>query len=106
LVRIGDEFVSVGVEIKGNTFSLSETRPLFRESLAAAAFPYDVSPDGQRFLVHTFGDGTEVSPLTLVVNWKELLKNKQGRIDRNAFPFGLERGPIWVLAARSVQDAR
>jgi serine/threonine protein kinase len=75
-VASGDEFVSVGVETKGNTFSLSETRPLFRESLAAAAFPYDVSPDGQRFLVNTFGGGTEASPLTLVVNWKELLKNK------------------------------
>jgi len=74
-VAPGDEFVGVGVETTGNAFSLSEARPLFRETLAAAAFPYDVSPDGQRFLVNSFGE-TETSPLTLVVNWKELLKNK------------------------------
>jgi len=74
-VAPGDEFVGVGVETLGNAFSLSEARPLFRETLAAAAFPYDVSPDGQRFLVNSFGE-TETSPLTLVVNWKELLKNK------------------------------
>ena len=74
-VAPGDEFVGVGVETRGNTFRVTEARPLFKESLARFAFPYDVSPDGQRFLVNGFSDiGT--SPLTLVVNWKELLKNK------------------------------
>jgi hypothetical protein len=34
-----------------------------------------VSPDGQRFLVNSSGD-TGTSPFTLVINWKELLKNK------------------------------
>jgi len=74
-VAPGDNFVGVGVESRGNAFSLGDARQLFRETLAAAAFPYDVSPDGQRFLVNTYGE-TETSPLTLVVNWKELLKNK------------------------------
>jgi eukaryotic-like serine/threonine-protein kinase len=71
----GDEFMSVRVEAKGGDFSLGEVRPLFRESLAAVASPYDVSPDGQRFLVNSLGQ-TGSSPLTVVVNWKELLKNK------------------------------
>jgi serine/threonine protein kinase len=72
----GDGFVAVEVETKGNNvFSLGEARPLFRESLAAAAFPYDVSPDGQRFLVNGMGEEGTL-PLTLVVNWKELLKSK------------------------------
>jgi len=71
----GDGFVAVGVETKGNAFSLGEARLLFRESLAAAAFPYDVSPDGQRFLVNGVGE-EGMLPLTLVMNWKELLKNK------------------------------
>ena len=74
-VAPGDRFVAVGVETKAGAFSLSEARPLFRAPLAAAAFPYDVSPDGRRFLVNSFGE-TETLPLTLVVNWKELLKNK------------------------------
>jgi hypothetical protein len=74
-VAPGDQFVSVAVETKGNSFSPGETHPLFREPLSLAAFPYDVSPDGQRFLVNSSGDiGT--SPFTLVLNWQELLKNK------------------------------
>jgi eukaryotic-like serine/threonine-protein kinase len=74
-VAPGSEFMGVGIDTKGNAFSLNEARPLFRGFLAAVAFPYDVSPDGQRFLVNGFGE-TETSPLTLVMNWKELLKNK------------------------------
>jgi eukaryotic-like serine/threonine-protein kinase len=74
-VAPGDEFVAVTVETKGNAFSPGETRPLFREPLSLAAFSYDVSPDGQRFLVNSSGDiGT--SPYTLVINWKELLISK------------------------------
>ena len=71
----GDQFVGVAVETKGNSFSPGETRVIFREPIGVSAFPYDVSADGQRFLVNSSGDiGT--SPFTLVVNWKELLKNK------------------------------
>lgn len=72
-VAPGDQFVSVAVDTKGNSFSPGETRPLFREPLSLSAFTYDVSSDGQRFLVNSSGDiGT--SPFTLVINWKELLK--------------------------------
>ena len=71
----GGAVAAVGVESKGNTFVLGEARPIFRHSLSAAAFPYDITPDGQRFLVNSSGElGT--SPMTLVLNWKELLKNK------------------------------
>ena len=74
-VAPGDQFVSVAVETKGNSFSPGETHLLFREPLSLAAFPYDVSPDGQRFLVNSSGDiGT--SPFMLVMNWQELLKSK------------------------------
>jgi hypothetical protein len=63
------------VEAKGKEFSVSEALPLFRESPSAVASPYDVSPDGQRFVVNGFGERGTL-PLTLVVDWKELLKNK------------------------------
>jgi hypothetical protein len=56
-------------------FSLNEVRPLFRAPLAAAAFPYDVSPDGQSFLVNTFAEAGTLD-FTTIVEWKELLKNK------------------------------
>lgn len=74
-VAPGDQFVGVTVETRGNDFSPGEARPLFREPLSLSAFPYDVTPDGQRFLVNSSGD-IRTSPFTLVINWKELLKNK------------------------------
>jgi Tol biopolymer transport system component len=71
-VEAGSQFVAVAVATKGNTLSLGEARPLFRKSIAVAAFPYDVTPDGQRFLVTNSAEfGT--LPLTLVVNWMQLL---------------------------------
>src|SRR5215469_16165542 len=41
-VALGDEFTGIGVEGKGNEFSVSEARPLFKKSLAPATVPYDV----------------------------------------------------------------
>jgi hypothetical protein len=35
-------------------------------------WPYDVSPEGQRFLVNTVSEA--VAPLTIVVNWPAGLK--------------------------------
>jgi len=67
--------MAIKIEAKGNAFSVSEARPLFRQVLAnGVAFPYDVSSDGQRFLVNSFGEN-QTSP-TLIVDWMELLKNK------------------------------
>jgi eukaryotic-like serine/threonine-protein kinase len=74
-VAPGDQFVGIVVETNGNNFSPGETRPLFREPLSLSAFPYDVTPDGQRFLINSFGD-IGGSPFTLVINWQELLKTK------------------------------
>jgi len=50
-------------------------RPLFelhpRIGLGNA---YDVSADGQRFLVNTLVEESTSAPITLVVNWPALLK--------------------------------
>jgi hypothetical protein len=35
---------------------------------------YDVSPDGQRFLINTIDESSSVAPLTLIENWPLLLK--------------------------------
>jgi serine/threonine protein kinase/Tol biopolymer transport system component len=74
-VAPGDEFTRIGVEAKGNEFSVSDARPLFKDSLTTASSPYDVSGDGQRFLINGFGERGTL-PLTLVANWRELLKDK------------------------------
>lgn len=55
-------------------------QPLFDISLTGNAglgtpSHYDVSPDGQRFLIATAaGDTPEISPIHLILNWPELLK--------------------------------
>jgi Tol biopolymer transport system component len=62
---------------QGSGFEMATVRPLFvtltRLSRRGA---YDVSADGQRFLVATRGQQTEVTPpqVTLVVNWTAGLK--------------------------------
>jgi len=72
-VAPGNEFIATRIDAQGNVFSVAEARPLFRESLSDAASPYDVSSDGQHFVVNSFGE-TGAMPLTLVENWKESLK--------------------------------
>jgi Tol biopolymer transport system component len=59
-------------------FDVSTARPLFtirpRPLARLDAYPYDVSPDGQRFLVNTFVEETTSTAITLVVNWTAGLK--------------------------------
>ena len=42
--------------------------------------PYEVAPDAQHFLASDIAAGTE--PLTVIVNWQELLKKGAGTNDR------------------------
>jgi hypothetical protein len=71
-----NKLMAVVVNGQGSGFEVGALRPLFdtrapRINLRSA---YDVSPDGQRFLVNTLADGTASAPITLVVNWPALLK--------------------------------
>jgi hypothetical protein len=36
----------------------------------------DVTPDGQRFLINVPADDTPLSPITIVLNWQEELKQR------------------------------
>jgi len=38
---------------------------------ATAVYQYDVTADGERFLVNTTNTGASTPPLTVVVNWKK-----------------------------------
>jgi hypothetical protein len=66
--------MSVEVFGKGVAFEIGAVRPLFRTRAAAPALTYDVTADGQRFLVINSVEEEESSPLTLVVNWNAGLK--------------------------------
>jgi len=58
------------------TFEASVPTPLFDTRLydGALAYEYDVTADGQRFVVNTNVAGAYATPLTVVVNWTAPLK--------------------------------
>jgi hypothetical protein len=67
--------MSVGVNGAGSAFEAGTIRPLFQAPVSIQArWMYDVSPDGQRFLVNALAQETTSAPLTLFVNWTALLK--------------------------------
>jgi serine/threonine protein kinase len=70
----------MAVEVStGATFEAGAARPLFsirrREPVSASdLFSYDVSADGQRFLVNADAEASVSAPMTAVVNWAASLK--------------------------------
>jgi Tol biopolymer transport system component len=60
------------VTANGSRFDVGAVQRLFEVTMVDGYWPYDVSADGQRFLVNTL-DGA-VAPLTIVVNWPAGLK--------------------------------
>jgi len=53
-----------------------------------AAWKWDISPDGQRFLFPVAVDQQVISPLTLITNWQLKLKKQRARPEmrRNGSP--------------------
>jgi hypothetical protein len=69
----------VPVESGENFFRPSTQRPLFQTRLNVRAGrvlerEYDVTPDGQRFLLTQPVADTGDVPITVIVNWPQLLK--------------------------------
>jgi serine/threonine protein kinase len=63
---------------QGSAFEVDAVRPLFdMRPVTNQRFMYDVSADGQRFLVNTPAEegSSAPAPITLVVNWPAALKN-------------------------------
>ncbi len=56
----------------GESFEVKNITPLF--GLPYGTFGYDVSADGQRFLLSVPPAGTTAQPLTVVLNWTAGLK--------------------------------
>ena len=81
----GDNMLMVAsVTEDGGRFGVGTVQPLFelrprlaRPGMSAAAragYPYDVAPDGQRFLVNMAQGEPTPSPITVVLNWPALLE--------------------------------
>jgi Tol biopolymer transport system component len=58
---------------EGAALRIGTVRPLFSVRPAGGRKFWDVSPDGQRFLVNTALATPDEAPLTLLVNWSALL---------------------------------
>jgi Tol biopolymer transport system component len=73
---VGNRLTAALVTARGSTFSVDGITPLFehrrRESQGSS---YDVSADGQRFLVNSPVD--ESAPITLLINWPALLNKRE-----------------------------
>jgi hypothetical protein len=66
--------MSAPVSPSGSTLQIGAVRPLFSAVLSPFQYAYDVSADGERFLLNTFNDfksapDSTQSQVTVVVNW-------------------------------------
>ena len=78
--RSGNKMMAVEVTTQG-TFSAGKPKMLFEgpyQLTPLTATNYDVSPDGQRFLMLKPSESAEAAPtqITVVLNWFEELKQK------------------------------
>jgi eukaryotic-like serine/threonine-protein kinase len=66
-----NKLMAATVKSQGTEFDVTSAQPLFdiHHPGANSRYPYDVSADGQRFLVNTIVEQTALPPITLVVNW-------------------------------------
>ena len=78
------KFTAAEIRISGSALEMGAVRPLFKvdavTNVGGVSFldgsAYDVTADGQRFLVNVFLEDTSSHPVTLVVNWDEALRKK------------------------------
>ena len=66
--------MAVHIEERGDGLQPGASQVLLRTDIAASTAPYDVTPDGKRFVVVTAEP--RILPITLVANWTEALKQK------------------------------
>jgi eukaryotic-like serine/threonine-protein kinase len=64
-----ERLMATEVNIKGAEVEIGAARPLFGPLQPGSYYPYDVSPDGQRFLLTIRSEQAGTAWLTLVQNW-------------------------------------
>ena len=67
-------FTAAEVSITGDALEIGPRRPLFGPLVIGGRVPFDVSADGQRFLIVIPTEEHTVEPLTVVENWTAALK--------------------------------
>jgi Tol biopolymer transport system component len=70
-----NKLISASVNSKGAGFEVGAVKPLFATRIPTrTSYQYDVSPDGQRFLIATAPEQAGSAPITVVLNWTAGLK--------------------------------
>ena len=68
-----DHLTAVTMKVAGDRLDVGVPRPLFgirpRPPVRLDAYPYDVTPDGRRFVVNTLMEDATSSTVTVVLNW-------------------------------------
>ena len=71
------QMMSSAVKIGGAEFEFSAPNPLFKTPMLTWTtnfHEFDVTPDGQRFLIGTLIGETKAAPPTVILNWSAILK--------------------------------
>lgn len=72
------QMMTASVKTGGPEFEFAAPKPLFKTrtmSLEGGIYrEYDVSPDGQQFLIGTLIGDTKAAPTTVILNWSANLK--------------------------------
>jgi Tol biopolymer transport system component/tRNA A-37 threonylcarbamoyl transferase component Bud32 len=69
-----NKLMAAAVNAKGSSFEVGAVKPLFQTHATAYRYSYDVTPDGQRFLISTAPEQPGTAPITIVLNWAAGLK--------------------------------
>jgi Tol biopolymer transport system component len=79
-VSAENALMAVPVKASGDRLDIGVPRRLFaihpRPRARLDAYPYDVSPDGQRFVVNTLIDDATSNTITVVLNWMDGLTKR------------------------------
>jgi len=69
--------MAASVNGKGSSFEVGAVTALFQMRRGGPGWPYDVSPDGRRFLVNALPEQQDTStPITVVMNWQAALSRR------------------------------
>jgi serine/threonine protein kinase len=71
-----NQMTAVDVDGRGNSFVAGQAKPLFAVHPPVTNKPYDVTADGQRFVVVTSDQGVASSSISVVVHWDAERKEK------------------------------
>jgi Tol biopolymer transport system component len=74
-----NRIMAASIRIDGDRLVVAAIRPLFRIGFRRNrldAYPYAVTPDGQRFLVNSVMEETAPPTIGLIVNWTQLIGGK------------------------------